>query len=99
MWQRIIQGWQEGFGLEKNFFRWWLFNLAFFIFIGVFILLEESEVSTYYSSAVLVVVNSLILFLLTKDLPKIKLAMSVFLFVFNAVLFGYYYFSSITIFF
>ena len=97
MWQKIIQGWKRGFGLETKIFRLWLANVAAFIFIGVFANSHKAELATYGFAAVLMTVNSLILFLLIKDFPKIKLAMSVFLIVFNVVLFGYYYFSSVTI--
>ena len=97
MWQKIIQGWRRGFGLETNFFRLWLANVVIFIFIGLFANNHQAELATFWFATVLIVVNSLILFLLIKEFPKIKLAMSVFLIVFNAVLFGYYYFSSVTI--
>lgn len=99
MLQKITHRWQGGFGLETKYFRLWLVNIAAFVFIGVFASINKIELSTYFFSAVLMAANSLILFLLIKDFPKIKMAMTVFLIVFNAVLFGYYYFSSITIFF
>lgn len=97
MWRKIIQGWQNGFGLETKYFRLWLANIAVFVFIGIFANNHKAELTTYGFAAVLMIANSLILFLLIKEFPKIKLAMSVFLIVFNAVLFGYYYFSSVTI--
>lgn len=97
MWRKIIQGWQSGFGLETKYFRLWLANIAAFVFIGVFASNHEIELSTYFFSAILIAVNSLILFLLLNDFPKIKIAMTAFLIVSNVVLFGYYYFSSITI--
>ena len=97
MWQIIKQGWQSGFGLETKIFRLWLANIVVFVFIGVFANNSKAELTTYGYAAILMIANSLILFLLIKEFPKIKLAMSAFLIVFNAVLFGYYYFSSVKI--
>lgn len=97
MWHKIISGWKSGFGLETKYFRLWLANIAVFIFIGVFASSHKIELSTYYFAAILMLINSLILFLLLREFPKIKMAMSVFFVVFNAVLFGYYYFSSVRI--
>lgn len=97
MWQRILQAWRNNFGLDQRNFRFWLVNLGLFLLIGLFVITSQGERGTYLLVAVLMAVNSLILFSLHGEITRLTLAALVVMTILNAVTFGYYYFSSISV--
>lgn len=97
MWQRILQAWRGNFGLGQRSFRFWLFNLGLFLLIGLFVISSKGEWGTYLMVAVLMAVNSTILFSLRGGITRLTTAILAVMTILNAVTFGYYYFSSISI--
>jgi NhaP-type Na+/H+ and K+/H+ antiporter len=85
------------FAFSRNQSIAWLAAVVIFIAIGLFVRSSDSNFTTYILAAILLAVNCLIMGLL-KDIGRIRLAILVFLYVLNLILFGYYYFNSITIF-
>ncbi|MEX1051824.1 MAG: hypothetical protein WEC83_00330 [Patescibacteria group bacterium] len=97
MWQRILQAWRGNFGLDRRSFHLWLFNLGLFLLIGLFVVSSKGEWGTYLLVAALMIINSVILFSLRIVTTRLTLGILALMIILNAVLFGYYYFSSISI--
>jgi len=88
---------QRWFNLTKNQSTAWLIAVVSFLAIGFFVRSSASSFSVYLMASLLFAMNCFLLSLL-KGNDRIRLALLASLYVLNTVLFGYYYFSSITIF-
>jgi hypothetical protein len=86
------------FGLTKAQSNLWLVSVVIFLMIGLFVRSSGSDFSAYGLAALLFGVNCFIMAIL-KQVGRIRLAIVIFLLVLNFILFGYYYFNSITVFF
>ncbi len=98
MWQRFLKVWRNNLGLGQSSFRLWLFNLGLFLLVGLFVLSSKGDWQTYLMVAVLMAVNSAILFSLRGAIGRLTMAVLAVMAILNAVTFGYYYFSSLSVF-